>query len=589
MDPNQRICPGCSETITYQSSKSATKAEKKRSICNKCKYSHRSSNRETRCPLCDFSSKKLTKFNEHVVKQHNKTLKELWDELNNGPVKCACGCDEVTRWISWSDGYSRLLVGHNANLVSFYGEEGAELVLRKRKEKLTGKTGWAKGLSKETDDRIKIRSIATSMGMKRAFEEGKMIPWAKNKTKDTDERLRVASSRQKERYASGELTPWAKGLTKETDIRVKVMAEKVSLAHKNLSVRKRLDELKRLKANEIKERIEASGKLRLIEESIGDYINDNTPNVVAECIVCGTRTTGTLRRLKYGRCYNCDPGGSVAQHEVSSWIKSLGVEVEVNKRNIVSGIEIDIYAPHKKLGIEYNGLYWHSLLNKSMTYHDNKTQACKAAGVKLIHVFEDEWRDKKRIVQSMIKHRLGLTTRKLHGRECKLVELNNKERRDFFTENHIDGDTQARIAWGLKHEGEVVAALSLRSPFHKKHKDSLEVARFCTKTETGVTGGLGKLTKAAVSWVKGQGYVSLMSYVDERFGSSHGWNTAGWVESGETQPRFWWTDFANRFNRFRYKADPSRGMTEAQVAEEAGVTKIYGSRNSVYVVNVVAP
>ena len=44
----------------------------------------------------------------------------------------------------------------------------------------------------------------------------------------------------------------------------------------------------------------------------------------------------------------------------------------VNSRDIINPYEIDIYLPELKLGIEFNGLYWHSEKFKSKNYHFNK-------------------------------------------------------------------------------------------------------------------------------------------------------------------------------------------------------------------------
>ena len=57
-----------------------------------------------------------------------------------------------------------------------------------------------------------------------------------------------------------------------------------------------------------------------------------------------------------------------------------------------NAIEIDIYIPALKLGIEYNGIYWHSTkCIKDKNYHINKTMIARKAGIKLIHIFEDQW------------------------------------------------------------------------------------------------------------------------------------------------------------------------------------------------------
>ena len=91
------------------------------------------------------------------------------------------------------------------------------------------------------------------------------------------------------------------------------------------------------------------------------------------------------------------------------------------------------------------------------------------------------------------------------------------------------------------------------------------------------------MVKWAAAWAKDAGFSKLMTYVDTRLGGTGvGYERSGFIRSGITPPRFWWTDFTDRFNRFKYKANSSAGLSEAAVAEAAGVVKIWGCENVVY-------
>ena len=76
-----------------------------------------------------------------------------------------------------------------------------------------------------------------------------------------------------------------------------------------------------------------------------------------------------------------------------------------NSRNIIPPYELDIYLPDYKLAIEFNGLYWHSKFDKN--YHINKTNLCEHKGIKLLHIFENEWIDKSNIWKSIINNNLN--------------------------------------------------------------------------------------------------------------------------------------------------------------------------------------
>ena len=40
---------------------------------------------------------------------------------------------------------------------------------------------------------------------------------------------------------------------------------------------------------------------------------------------------------------------------------------------------------------EFNGLYWHSELKKDKNYHLDKTIFFSERGIRIIHVWEDDW------------------------------------------------------------------------------------------------------------------------------------------------------------------------------------------------------
>ena len=238
----------------------------------------------------------------------------------------------------------------------------------------------------------------------------------------------------------------------------------------------------------------------------------------------------------------------------------------------------------QKLGIEFNGLYWHSSeILSDDNQHWNKTLACAQAGLPLLHIFEDEWRDKRPIVESMIRHRLKVGCRKIYARSCKIVKLTRKQRQMFFNATHLDGDTHAaKAAYGLVYRDEIVTALSVREPISSKFKNnSLEIARYATALNTYVIGGLSRLIKHMRSDIGGN--KSIMTYADRRIGTGAAYSAVGFTFDGLTKPRFWWTDFEKRYHRLHVNADKSRGLTQADVASELGLAKIYGCPNARFV------
>lgn len=541
-----------------------------------------------KCPRCEFQSKRLTSFEAHLAESHGTTAEAEWVAVNGRPT-CKCGCGSPVKWVGWKQGFTEYVLGHNGNLGHLGA--GGEAIKEARKKSLRESiqrgevTNWALGKTKETDATLATAAAKRSATVSAQFKSGQRVAWSKGLTKSTDGRLMSASLKSRSDYASGKRVPWAKGLRKETSPAIRKMAANVSISLRKEGLRLRLGSLKRLKVDEVVSRIESSGNLTVVG-GMDQYVNDLTPVIQVRCNSCGSVHYDSLRRLQRGRCFSCMPSGSAAQQEITVFLQSLGLEVKNSVRSALNGLEIDAYVPSHRFGVEYNGLYWHSELHKSSTYHENKTQQARQAGIVLLQVFEDDWRDRRYIVESLVRHRLGLTPEKVGARKLFLRRVSSWERKSFFDANHIDGDAPSTAAWALCRGDEVLAALSVRKPFHKAYSGYMEVARFCTKVGVSVAGGLGRLTAEATSFCKERNAKGLITYVDNRLGSGGGYEAAGFKLVSKTPPRFWWTDFDDRMNRFKFKADPSRGMTEAQVADEAGVVKIWGCSNLVYKLDV---
>lgn len=285
------------------------------------------------------------------------------------------------------------------------------------------------------------------------------------------------------------------------------------------------------------------------------------------------------------KCFSCSPKESKAQLEVLHFVQSLGLDVASNDRTAIAPKELDVWVPSRRFAVEYNGLYWHSAaVLADPAYHDSKARACAAAGIRLLSVYEDEWRDRRALVESMIRHRLGLSARGPSARRCTVAELTSRQVQGFFGANHLEGHARSRVAFGLVGPtGDLLAAMSLRRPFHRRYADSLEVARSCCLAGASVAGWLGRLTAAARAWSRAHGVARLVTYVDGRVGQGRAYDEAGWsLLSSSSSPRFWWTDHVNRFNRFQYKADKANSLTQAQVADRAGVVQIFGCSNTLW-------
>ncbi len=123
--------------------------------------------------------------------------------------------------------------------------------------------------------------------------------------------------------------------------------------------------------------------------------------------------------------------------EILNFCKSYYSNTISNDRITLNGKEIDVLIPEINLGIEFNGIYWHSELNgKDRDYHLNKTILAKSKGIQLIHIFEDEWIDKRPIVESMLRAKMSTLENRLYARKCVVSTVTSSEAISFLNNNH---------------------------------------------------------------------------------------------------------------------------------------------------------
>jgi len=225
---------------------------------------------------------------------------------------------------------------------------------------------------------------------------------------------------------------------------------------------------------------------------------------------------------------------SYKEQEVVDFISSLGVSIKRGDRTILNGKEIDILIESHKLGIEFDGIRYHSVYtgNKDKTYHVDKTDLAEQNGYQLLHIFENEWDDvtKREIWKSIIKSRLGLSDKKIPARKCVVREISSIDAREFFDANHLSGFVGASNHIGLFFNGELVSAISFgQSRFDKSET---ELYRFASTVNTQVVGGLSKLLKHIPS-------ENLISFADRRISGVDSVYSK-FFKNRKTLPPAWW-------------------------------------------------
>ena len=314
------------------------------------------------------------------------------------------------------------------------------------------------------------------------------------------------------------------------------------------------------------------------------------------CTQCDTRFIRKLIEPKKLICPTCRIPNYVskAEQDIVDFLRSNGIECEQSNKQIIGPFELDIVIHSHKIAIEYCGLYWHSELAgvKSKNYHRNKQEQAAAAGYRLITIFEDEWRYKRDIVITRLKHQFGLSDKGVGARKLSIREIEWTDAKEFLNTYHIQGaGSPGFVRYGAFYEDSLVAMMSFSKPRRSMGRSSgaLELLRFVTdgKTYPGVASRLFN------QFVKDTSPDSIISYADKRWSDGGLYTTLGFSETDSSDPNYWYmSNYAKREYRYKYRKseliehyEADSNKTEWENMKEMGYDRIWDCGNLKFVWN----
>lgn len=261
-----------------------------------------------------------------------------------------------------------------------------------------------------------------------------------------------------------------------------------------------------------------------------------------------------------------------------------------NDRIILGGKELDIYIPNKKIAIECNGIYWHSI--KEPNYHRNKYDLCESKGIQLLNIWQDWIINKPEIVESIILSKLGIYNDKIYARKCKVKEITNQECIEFLNRNHIQGAGSSQIKLGLYYNDRLVSVMtfSLTNRFGKKNEQwYYDLTRFCSLLNTQVLGATGKLLQY---FIDNYHPIRITSFACRDISNGKLYESLKFQNKGINKS-YWYVDkYYNRFHRNTFTkssiikrgwAEPNKQWKEKDIMYEHGYFQIYDSGQIKYI------
>lgn len=294
----------------------------------------------------------------------------------------------------------------------------------------------------------------------------------------------------------------------------------------------------------------APEKLKLMDDYnwLKTFLKANTVQQLADYI--GMSHSNTNVKLKALNLYTEVASGF--QNSVYDFLKTFipETDIQVNCRNLIHPLEIDIYIPSKNIAIECNGTYWHTELNgRGRDYHLNKTELLKAKGIHLIHVWEHQWNTQNEIVKSRLSAKLGKSVN-VYARKCTIFDISTNVMDKFLEANHVQGSCTASVRLGLVYDGELKALMTFGKSRYDKSVE-WELLRYCTESGISVTGGASKLLS---HFCKLYSPKSLVSYSAKEWNTGNLYSTLGFKWDSTSAPSYYYTnDYVTFFNRVSFQ------------------------------------
>ncbi len=308
------------------------------------------------------------------------------------------------------------------------------------------------------------------------------------------------------------------------------------------------------------------------------------------CTVCNTEFYDHLDNGHIPVCPNCTKNQTKPEQLLISFLKEKAVQFETGNRTEISPFEIDIFIPEKRIGVEINGIYYHTVENlrrlrglserEAKNYHRLKWILSTQNNIRLIQFWDSEVIRKKDIVFSIVASAIGIN-QKVYARDCYIEEITEEDAYRFFLQNHINDEPVLGKNFALKKNEEILQAISVGKA--RFGLNGYEIYRIATKNGFNVVGGTQRLIKYVIQNI---GITKLYSYVNLRLFTGKSLEKIGFKRIKITEPDFYYTkDFINLIPRERFMRSKT-GISEKEFVEKEGYKKIYGVGHALYMLEI---
>jgi hypothetical protein len=275
-----------------------------------------------------------------------------------------------------------------------------------------------------------------------------------------------------------------------------------------------------------------------------------------------------------------------AERELAAWVEAQIEKPTIAHKQLKGGGHLDITIESKALAIEYCGLHWHHELSKHprrRNDHYGKMLKAKALGLRLVTIFEDEWKLRRRACEGFLLAILGISELKVWARRCEARLIPPGEAAVLMNAEHVQGASRrAALAAGLFYEGRMVGAMTF-APHHRGSTDTSTVVldRLCFAKGVQVVGGAGKLLAVLRKEAYAQGFRRLISWSDNRWSEGSVYKKLGFTQEADLPPDYSYVLVSkprarmSKQSQRKSAAGCPEGMTELEWATKRGLARIW--------------
>lgn len=273
-------------------------------------------------------------------------------------------------------------------------------------------------------------------------------------------------------------------------------------------------------------------------------------------------------------CPACFSRVSKANLEVAEFVETLGVAAEKEFRIVGGKRHIFIDLKVGNLGIEHDGLYWHStkFVQGKGDLPERRISMTKA-GLAMFSIYEDEWLFKREAVQHLLKERLSSSLG--HVQHMQQSEELSVEDGQLLDAIHLEGSCAGEVVRAVDSAG-VVVAIAI---FKRKTDCTAELTRYAVNKRAPDT-----LYKCIVEYARTHPAIThLETFTDNRYNNDSLYAQAGFKPLYLTSPDYMYIQRGRRHHKSNFQKsklakmfpDEDMSLSEKEITEKHKIYRIY--------------